>query len=441
MSSEHSPPHSPPDLQGGNLGMANGEHRDDVDLGGEKFYVVGRGRYRNWQLDAPEGPEGPQVDMRNVLPLEAPLAFTALRDALQQQNAWQPARAALVQAGIDAEALPADAEATNENALEAFCKAVWGPTVRGALEAHSGFVPDEHKPQLLSGGRVCFDVKICKLLPRKARDRDADINGDITRTRAIEVLRMLRTRIASWPVELSRVLFRGQAAEDGTYPGIQNGFELPENDADEPFSRLPNDAFRYAPEYEGQPDPATGVPPGPVVQVIENDWGLRVNIIKPAAEEELEGGEKDMYTVVRGQDAHNRFGTRSELRRLEWLTDGKAFVGLQQLDDGSSMIEAWKWASSMPQLLQPLLAKGRVFVWVPPEHAGRADGYYAAATAQVPHWAAIELWALDFYATPASRLAQPETPRQMRTARLLNRERADIPAGWDDRAGTVFLIE
>jgi hypothetical protein len=366
-------------IEGGALGMASGEHFTPKNVG-LKYYVVGRGRYAKFYIDP-----STDVDMRNVLPLSAHTAFYAMRDAIADET-WNAFTKDLTK----------DADASDDDAFQAFIEVVWKPTVDAYLEAHSGLIGDEHNPQLTSGGVMCFDVRLMKLMARKTKD-DGDINGDIGRTRAVELLRMIHTRLNELPREFTQALFRGPK-HHGAYEGLMQG-SWPDNGADEPFSAAADNDLRYAPAYEGR-----GPVNGPSYKVFERPWGLVLAVVKPGKREAFDGdadiqaledgvagggvadgglagglaggtegpdhdlvGGADFYARTKGSDKHNRFGRPKDIDALQWTTHGKSCVGTR---DGLAC--AWVLSAG-----EDVAAFSDKLVWVPPLHAGKADGYYA----------------------------------------------------------------
>jgi hypothetical protein len=430
-------------MLGGASSMRSGEHKSQISLDSLKYYVVGKGRYKSFQLERSD-----DVDMRNVMPLGAYEAFESMKAYLESAGRWKSVRDALIGTR--------DEGSKNENAYQGFIEDVWAPAVRGSLESHTGLVGDMHMPQLTSGGTICYDVKVLKMLPRRSSFQDMDINGDITRTRAIEILRILRTKIAQWPAPLAEVMFRGHEDSDGNIQPIQTD-TWPHNASDEPFSGFINSDFQYNADFVG-PDGS-----GPTFQATEKPWGLLVAIIKPGSEDEFEqefevvsasrsvsGGAKafkahhkdhkseylkdlkdtkdlkDMYAFTKIGPT-NKFGTRKELTELEWVTNGHAAVGLK---DG--FIEAWRWHSTMPKLLQSLnKSQNNVYhvyhVYIPAKTAGRADGYFAT---DEPDWASMIPWALEFSAScsvPRAAAAAAETAVAEKMARKMLGMKTSMP--------------
>jgi hypothetical protein len=77
------------EVYGGALGMQNGEHYDQANLEGEKFYVEARARYKSFFIEPAEN-----LNLTYMLPLDC-LQFFQYMDAYVQeqddnvQNAWQ----------------------------------------------------------------------------------------------------------------------------------------------------------------------------------------------------------------------------------------------------------------------------------------------------------------------------------------------------------------
>lgn len=263
---------------GASIGMKNGEHRTpDGRLDGQKYYVIGRARYR--ALEVAPNP----ANMLNVMPLMALDAFAAMRQTIRAKSSatWATVRSAFCDAHPEAPAGPP----TDRKALSGFVHGIWAPRVKATLEAHQGFVSEgQHTPLLDSGGYFCFDVKLCKLMKRRDRTMDQDINYDITRVRAIEVLRILRTKFAELPEAFRNAFFRGPADADGNYNGIPQDAQWPLNDRDEPYATSADDDFTYAESYGG-PDRA------PTWRVVEKEWGLVLLMIKPGREADADAYE------------------------------------------------------------------------------------------------------------------------------------------------------
>jgi hypothetical protein len=258
-----------------------------------------------------------------------------------------------------------------------FVNKLWSPTVKGLLESHSGLIPDEHNPQLTMGGSISFDVKVMKLMKRKFNTNE-DINADISRARAVEVLQILRSKFAGWPEAFLQVIFKGPNDR-----GIQ-GLD-PDS---EPFFKSTDDAYAYLPSYvdeEGN---------GPILKAIREDWGLILCIVKPdsqqnfeeseygiqqdaALEGELGGGlstKHDSYGLLKGPHKTNRFGNRNDLVHLDWRCK---YLGLQEMH-GLLLIRAYKWNKATHQCVQDLFNEHKtLFVFVPPRGQGRSDGYYS----------------------------------------------------------------
>jgi hypothetical protein len=369
---------------GGASSMGSGEHKSQTSLDSLKFYVIGRGRYKSFQIEASD-----DIDMRQTLPLECREAYSAIKNYLRNydDDSWASFRDALVN--------QRQGGSRNQRALLGFQEDIWAPAVASNLESHTGLIGDEHNLQLTTGGSICFDVKVLKMMTRKQND-NLDLNHDMTRARAIEVLRILHTKIRQWPKEMSDAIFRGPEGDDG-FEGIQSAESWPQNAADEPFSRASNQDFQYGPDYVDSDE-------GPTFRTTEKPWGLLVAIIKPNQEDEfaddnsfqlsagaIKGGHKhnDMYSIVK-KGPSNAFGTRKDLEKLEWVSNGRAAVGLKR-SDGRVFIEAWKYDDSMPQMLKQV---GTSFVvFVPPAGLAKTDGYY---TSNEPNYDSLVLWATDF---------------------------------------------
>jgi hypothetical protein len=228
-------------MEGGLIGMRNGEHRRGIHLSAQKYYVAGRARYRGFDV------KDDDTNLKETLPLSASTVFDAMRTAKNTTlDDWHTGQGPV----------------TRRKSFNNFVETVWTPTVVANLEASSGL---DQGP-----GRYCYDIKISKLQNRKKRDDD-DINGSITRTRAIEILRLLRTKLSQIPDKLSKILFRGPKINN-RYDGLIKG-QYPDNEHDEPFSQTVDDDFLFAPTYDKDD--------GPSYEVFDKDWGLLIAVIKP----------------------------------------------------------------------------------------------------------------------------------------------------------------
>jgi hypothetical protein len=226
-------------MEGGLIGMRNGEHRRGLHLAAQKYYVVGRARLKGFDVDE-------DTDMKHTLPLSAQKVFRAMRAARPETVADYNPGGAL----------------REKKSFDNFVETVWKPTVLSSIDASSDL---EQGP-----GRYCYDIKVSKLQDRKKRDDD-DINGAITRTRAIEILRILRTKLSELPRRLINLLFRGPKV-NGRYTGLVVG-EYPDNEHDEPFSQNEDKDFLYSRDYDKDE--------GPTYETFSKPWGLVVVVLKP----------------------------------------------------------------------------------------------------------------------------------------------------------------
>lgn len=428
--------------------MRDGEHRAHVGLQGQKFYVIGRARYKPFEVDSADAEA---ADYRNILPLDAAQAYKAIQASLEAQGLWDPVEAYFRSAdgGPEdgaAEAAEADGAAEGPGGAGAadpfrgFLSTVWAPTVRDHLVAHSGLTASEHAPLLTTGGHFCFDVKLARLMSKKGRqlgynpdaEEDLDINGNITRTRAAELLRILHTKLSELPNPFIKALFRGQEAEDGSYPGIQSDVKWPDNDSDEPFASAPDAAFRYHPDYSG----AAGAGGAPAFRVVERPWGLLLAVIKPGAEADfetsdgsnwpeagavgapaaeaveespapeeespaaadlqggLEGGQQDglqgLHQELKGQaQGASPWGSMADLSGggFTWLRAGNTILGYSpELIGGKTpamFVRAHRYGPEMASLITTARksAPGPVVVWFPPAGTFKTEGYYGSANA------------------------------------------------------------
>ena len=237
----NSDPENVAELEAGALGMNNGEHRDEIDLSGKKFYVMGRGRYKAMHYEASDNDR----DWRNNLPLDFYSFFDYFNSDERTnsfKNAWNGLKnhfSTLAPRG------PANRK---EERIKREFQKVWKTMVKDNLEAHNGLVTSiEHEPNMHREGYFCYDVKLCRLMGKK-KSKDLDINRDLTKTRALEILRILHTRIQTLPKEFVNALFRGPKI-NGRYVGLFKDNDWPENDADEPFSENTDKDFQYRDDF------------------------------------------------------------------------------------------------------------------------------------------------------------------------------------------------
>ena len=407
--------------------MRDGEHKSPVSLAGQKYYVVGRGRYKPFTVNDADAED---ADYRNILPLDAGQAFEALQARLTEEGLWGPVEAYFQSADL------------NGDAFRGFLGALWAPTVRQALVAHSGLAASDHSPLVTNGGYFCFDVKLAKLMSKKMRqvgyspdaEEDLDINGNLSRTRGVELLRILHTKLAALPDMVIKALMRGTQQADGSFPGIQGDARWPENDSDEPFASAQDSAFEYSPEYAAGPD---GALVGPTFRAMQTPWGLLLAIIKPgseddfeasgampaaeeaAVEEELSAGyadpaldyaqksataHNDPYPELKGSHKASPWGPRHELAagNYKWLRAGNSILGFShELIGGKPALfaRAHRWGPQMPALLAQARAEapGTVIVWFPPSGTFKTEGYYG--NDNIMNTALMAPWIAAFGAT------------------------------------------
>jgi hypothetical protein len=229
------------ELEAGALGMSNGEHRDEIDLSGKKFYVMGRGRYKAHHYDASDNDR----DWRNELPLDFYSFFNYFNSEERSDSfktAWKNLKSYFATLG------PRGPANRKEERIRKEFQKVWKIMVKDNLEAHNGLVTSiEHEPNMHREGYFCYDVKLCRLMGKK-RSKDLDINRDISKTRAIEILRILHTRIQTLPKEFVNALFKGPQ-KNGRYIGLFKDDDWPENEADEPFSNNMDEDFQFRDDF------------------------------------------------------------------------------------------------------------------------------------------------------------------------------------------------
>ncbi len=163
---------------GGALGMQYGEHHDvPVVDPGQKFYTVGRARYKPFaSMNQSE-----DRDWMNLLPLDLRRLSVLLRDIYNQDD-------------------------TIEDLLQNLNER-WAAYVSQNLLAHSGLLGSQYQAAGQSG-RFAFDIKLVHQEP--ARLRGLDINRDMTRIDAIDKLRAIRTVLTKYlPKPFLKVLFTG----------------------------------------------------------------------------------------------------------------------------------------------------------------------------------------------------------------------------------------
>lgn len=166
------------ELDGGALGMKLGEHKDPPDVfPGRKFYTIGKARTKPFKLA--------EHVQRNFL-TAAPLPYWTVRQLLQTE-------------GVDADTI------TN-------VKNAWTGYVEASVIASSGMTPGYYDRGSLPG-TFCWDIKL--MHQEAIREKDQDINGNLSRSEAIERLRAIRAVLTLYvPEELLRKLFRGWVQAD-----------------------------------------------------------------------------------------------------------------------------------------------------------------------------------------------------------------------------------
>jgi hypothetical protein len=446
----------PEKIGGGVSGMRDGEHKGQNDLSPNKFYVMARGRYKSFERD----PNEDERDWRHELPVEAHLVWGALNDTLTERTMRKVTQDLNKLSG-------------QNNAYASFVLSLWYPLVKQNLDAFNGLITNsEHQPMMHQKGSFCYDVKICRLMKRKMGS-DMDINGDISKTRAMELLRILHTKIGLLPRSVVDILFKG----------LGTNAEWPQNEADEPFSAKSNEDFRFDDEYVSDNI-------GPMFKAIKQSWGTVLCIVKrssvdefedtdfgqhegdeadeeqadqaeEAAEEQAEQAEVEqiiqaaeaeaaeaegpagsdespeaavrsspianrtrarkvrggltssILSELQGGTKHNRFGTRSEMEELEWISDGQSSVGLLRLRDGKNVVLAYVWSDTMPELLKGL--KG-LHVWFPPVGLGKSDGYFSNNEVD---YEAMRPWVESFDVKPGSVLEKPKSKKHILTHKAL----------------------
>ena len=413
-------------ILGGASGMRNGEHKGPVDLSPNKFYVMARGRYKSFEKESSDDDR----DWRHELPMEAPLVWNALIESLTERTMKKVKQELNNLSG-------------QNDAYASFILSLWYPLVKQNLDAFNGLLTDsEHNPMMHSHGSFCYDVKICRLMKRKL-GQDLDINGDLTRTRAAEMLRIIHTKLNLLPRETLGVLFQGLGSKE----------IWPQNEADEPFSAKTNEDFGFADEYkEGNL--------GPYFKAIQTTWGQILCIVKrdhieefdqseygqydaqappePEAEPEAEpepplapppkelprrrsprfrgGLTETVWDSLKGGKRHNKFGTPNELEELEWISDdGGSALGIMRTKD-HSVVLAYVWTDSMPELWTKAKLEGQTLLWVPPEGPGKADGYFSN---DLEDYDAMTPWASHFKTTSAKSLKKPSNKKHMLTYKAI----------------------
>jgi hypothetical protein len=157
---------------GGALGMKQGEHFSPTDAPREKFYTIGRARYRPFPID----PQRDDVDFLANAPLASHMVYDLVTNELG-----------------------------NEVNLDDF-RELWKAKVLGNVIAHS------HLRREMQDARhpvYTWDVKLMAQMPKR-QHADLDINGDLAKVDYIDRLRKLRTVLTNlFEPEALRVMFRG----------------------------------------------------------------------------------------------------------------------------------------------------------------------------------------------------------------------------------------
>jgi len=428
-------------LEGGLQGMQDADHYDGAqNMTPMKFYVVGRGRYVPFAL-----PPSDQYDLRYILPLSATDVYYGMQDS------FGPNWPQFVNLLFDGN----NVNVADPDAFRRFQERIWAPNVFAFLESYSDLVSEgPHTPQLTEGGNFCFDVKLCKLLPKR-QTVDLDFNLDVNRTRAVQLLRLLRARLNVLPKSLVQMLMRGPPEGPfGPFPGIQNPVaNYPENQADVPFAGATNDEFRWHPLFEDNQQYAVyardirGIPYAYIYVLVNNEFSevfknspigqaidqnpdiysdatdgiyqgqqiealagghtteatalqtTEASTIQTAAEPtvepatDLEGG--DMYALCKGPCKTNRYGTYEDLAKLQWTSKGRSAIGID-FSEWPIVIKAHHWGPEIPDLLRET-QRQTFLVWVPPKDEGRSDGYFAS---NAPDYALMYPWTTHFDVMP-----------------------------------------
>ena len=421
-------------MEGGASGMRDGEHKGPVDLSPNKFYVLARGRYKSFEKESNED----ERDWRHELPVEAPLVWTALTETLTKGTMKRLSRDLIKLTG-------------QNDAYASFILAMWYPLVKQNLDAFNGLITNsEHNPMMHSEGSFCYDVKICRLMRRKA-GQDLDINGDITKTRAAELLRIIHTKINLLPKKVVDILFQGLGTKA----------DWPQNDADEPFSAKTNSDFEFREDY-------TEYNEGPYFKSIQQSWGTILCIVKRDSKDEfddtnfgkhdandddegpeappspkppsppsppppppppppreprrssriaaLRGGfTDDILETLRGGKKHNKFGTKSELEELDWISDDEgSSIGLLRLKD-HNVILAYVWSDSMPELIAKSNL-GRSLLWIPAQGLGKSDGFFSN---DEEDYEAMTPWVESFDVESVGQLKKPRSKKHILTHKAI----------------------
>jgi hypothetical protein len=478
----------------------------------KKFYVVGRARYRPFVAEPEEN-----ANFVNVMPLAASDAYDSLVESLGDPFVD------LIGSASDEFGL------TRETAFKPFIENIWRPGINTVLESQNGLVADgTHTPQITTGGQFCFDVKLLKLMDKRKNDLNLDFNNSVTRTEAVQQVRLLRSKFRQLPNEFMRILFRGPLGPNGEPVGLEDSQGIfADNDVDAPYNLdLSKESdlvqFNFLEDYIGSTvvdyalvDAETNetyayvmaiIKPGQNLRFTNSDLGTSLafasetpdrtgtiytllsegrigipqefqggNVSTEATSEQIAAGTSetldiskstnatngphalqgglsksvDRYASTKGRYKTNRFGTREEIESLTWIEgpEGSA-IGLLQASNGTYesplMIRAYQFGPDMASVLQRVPQKA-VLVWVPPQEAGRKDGYFTDV--QVPDWALIEPWASQFDVAPMWDLGDlddaPEDPMQRRTWKLLkacDEGYSEDPMDYGFRGGFIMEI-
>ena len=163
---------------GGALGMQLGEHKAAPNVTpGQKFYTIGRARYKPFA----SFPDNERRDWFNILPLD----FGRLRGLVQEVY---------------------DQDLASNEFLERL-QDRWAAYCEKHVLAHSGLIGSEYSAAGQTG-RYTFDIKLVH--QETTRALGLDLNGNITRTDAVEKLRAIRSVLTyALPEAFLKVLFRG----------------------------------------------------------------------------------------------------------------------------------------------------------------------------------------------------------------------------------------
>jgi len=365
-------------------GASSMRELDRFDENGQKkkFYVVGRARYRPFLAES-----NPNANFINIMPLGASDAYDSLVASLGDPfvNLIQD--------------LMNEPNLDQETAFKPFIENIWTVGINSVLESQNGLIADGlHTPQITDGGQFCFDIKLSKLMDKRKNDQNIDFNNNLTRTEAVQQIRLIRSKFRQLPREFMRILFRGPLGPNGEYLGLEDPEGIfADNDVDAPYKLDPSKPddlaqFQYLDEYAGsqileiqmkaadtQETYAYGlffVRPGFAEQFLQSSFFRLLQQYQQDADrsgtiyittdgggrndENIAGGHDeqapgpisgltlqggliggtpkgvDRYTRLKGQCKTNRFGTYEEIESLTWIEGPSgAAIGLLQQSDGT----------------------------------------------------------------------------------------------------------